>query len=59
MDFELTDRCKELRERLLVRAGEQATRPAPAPPAWNWADAARATWEVFEQAAGARGPAIP
>jgi glycosyltransferase involved in cell wall biosynthesis len=39
----------------LLAAGERAQRPAPAPPTWTWADAARATWDVYEQAcAGAR-----
>ncbi len=31
----------------LIAAAEAATRPAPAPPAWSWLDAARATWEVY------------
>jgi glycosyltransferase involved in cell wall biosynthesis len=31
----------------LLAAGVAATRPAPAPPAWSWADAARATWRVY------------
>lgn len=34
----------------LIRAGLRARRPAPAPPAWSWADAARATWSVYKQA---------
>ena len=34
----------------LIRAGEEASRPAPAPPAFTWEDAARATWEVYEEA---------
>jgi glycosyltransferase involved in cell wall biosynthesis len=34
----------------LVAAAEAAQRPAPAPPAWSWADAARATWDVYERA---------
>ncbi len=34
----------------LITAAEAAQRPAPAPPAWTWDDAARATWEVYEQA---------
>lgn len=37
----------------LVAAAEAAQRPAPAPPAWTWSDAAMATWEVYEQAASA------
>lgn len=37
----------------LVAAGEAATRPAPEPPPWTWIDAARATWEAYERAAGA------
>ncbi|MBA2262473.1 MAG: glycosyltransferase family 4 protein, partial [Solirubrobacterales bacterium] len=28
----------------LVAAAQRATRPAPSPPAWTWADAAAATW---------------
>jgi glycosyltransferase involved in cell wall biosynthesis len=31
----------------LLAAGAAATRPAPQPPAWSWADAARATWKVY------------
>ena len=37
----------------LVRAAEEATRPAPAPPTWTWADAAEATWQVYDEAAHA------
>lgn len=37
----------------LVAAAERATRPAPPPPAWTWADAARATWEVYCDAVAA------
>ena len=37
----------------LVAAAERATRPAPQPPAWTWADAARATWEVYCDAVAA------
>jgi glycosyltransferase involved in cell wall biosynthesis len=36
----------------LLAAGVAARRPAPKPPAWSWQDAARATWQVYEQAAG-------
>jgi glycosyltransferase involved in cell wall biosynthesis len=43
----------------LVAAAEAATRPAPAPPAWTWTDAARSTWETYERAAGWEGPAAP
>ena len=39
----------------LLCAGAAAQRPAPAPPAWSWLDAARATWDVYEQARGAAG----
>jgi glycosyltransferase involved in cell wall biosynthesis len=35
----------------LISAAEAAQRPAPAPPPWTWQDAARATWDVYEQAA--------
>jgi glycosyltransferase involved in cell wall biosynthesis len=38
----------------LITAAEAARRPSPPPPAWTWADAADATWEVYTQAAGAR-----
>ena len=31
----------------LLRAAEQARRPAPKPPPWTWADAARATWATY------------
>lgn len=43
----------------LVAAAQALTRPAPAPPAWTWTDAARATWEAYERAAGWKGPAAP
>jgi glycosyltransferase involved in cell wall biosynthesis len=43
----------------LVAAAEAATRPAPAPPAWTWTDAARSTWETYERAVGWEGPAAP
>jgi glycosyltransferase involved in cell wall biosynthesis len=39
----------------LVLTAEEARRPAPAPLAWTWEDAAEATWDVYEQAA--RAPA--
>jgi glycosyltransferase involved in cell wall biosynthesis len=35
----------------LLRAGAAARRPAPAPPAWTWEDAARATWRVYRDVA--------
>ena len=35
----------------LIAAAEAAQRPAPAPPAWTWEEAATATWEVYAQAA--------
>jgi glycosyltransferase involved in cell wall biosynthesis len=35
----------------LLYAGAAASRPAPAPPAWTWQDAARATWTVYSEAA--------
>jgi glycosyltransferase involved in cell wall biosynthesis len=34
----------------LMRAAEAVQRPAPPPPSWTWHDAARATWQVYEQA---------
>ena len=39
----------------LVAAAERATRPAPPPPAWSWADAAEATWRVYQEALAAVG----
>lgn len=36
----------------LLAAAVAAKRPAPAPPAWTWADAARATWRVYSDAGG-------
>ena len=36
----------------LLAAGAAAERPAPAPPAWTLADAARATWRVYSDASG-------
>jgi glycosyltransferase involved in cell wall biosynthesis len=36
--------------RALICAAEAVRRPAPAAPAWTWADAAHATWLVYEQA---------
>ena len=35
----------------LLSAGVAARRPAPAPPPWTWLDAARATWQVYEEVA--------
>ncbi|MGA2454053.1 MAG: glycosyltransferase family 1 protein [Solirubrobacteraceae bacterium] len=47
----------------LIAAGQAAQRPAPAPPAWSWEDAARATWSVYAHAAspvaGSRPTAAP
>jgi glycosyltransferase involved in cell wall biosynthesis len=34
----------------MVAAALEASRPAPAPPTWTWADAAAATWAVYERA---------
>ena len=34
----------------MVAAAQEAGRPAPAPPEWTWADAAAATWDVYERA---------
>jgi glycosyltransferase involved in cell wall biosynthesis len=39
----------------LLAAGAVAARPAPAPPAWSWADAARATWRVYADIAREAG----
>jgi glycosyltransferase involved in cell wall biosynthesis len=42
----------------LVRAAQDARRPAPAPPSWTWQDAARATRQVYREAvARAQRPA--
>ncbi len=38
----------------LIRAAEEARRPAPQPPSWTWDDAAAATWEVYREAMSAR-----
>jgi glycosyltransferase involved in cell wall biosynthesis len=35
----------------LLAAAQAERRPAPAPPAWSWEDAARATWRVYARAA--------
>jgi glycosyltransferase involved in cell wall biosynthesis len=37
--------------RALLSAAEAVARPAAAPPQWQWDDAARATWSVYECAA--------
>ncbi len=37
--------------RALIATAEATRRPAPPPPPWTWQDAARATWDVYEQAA--------
>jgi glycosyltransferase involved in cell wall biosynthesis len=34
----------------LVAAAHSVQRPAPAPPAWTWRQAAAATWDVYEKA---------
>ena len=34
----------------LVATAEATTRPAPPPLSWTWADAAQATWKVYEEA---------
>jgi len=38
----------------LLEAGARASRPAPAPPAWSWADAARSTWAAYAAACAQR-----
>jgi glycosyltransferase involved in cell wall biosynthesis len=40
----------------LLAAAAAATRPAPPAPDWTWLDAARATWEVYADAAGGTTP---
>jgi alpha-1,3-rhamnosyl/mannosyltransferase len=40
----------------LLEAGVNAVRPAPAPPDWSWADAARATWRVYAAAVALSQP---
>jgi glycosyltransferase involved in cell wall biosynthesis len=35
----------------LIASAEALRRPAPAPPSWTWADAAAATWDVYESVA--------
>jgi glycosyltransferase involved in cell wall biosynthesis len=44
----------------LVSVAQEAHRPPPPPPPWSWADAARATWTVYDSACGAAlpGPAL-
>jgi alpha-1,3-rhamnosyl/mannosyltransferase len=37
----------------LILAAEAAQRPAPAPPAWTWREAAEETWQVYRDAAAA------
>src|SRR5207244_12942886 len=39
--------------RQLIDAAQAARRPAPPPLPWSWEDAARATWQVYEQPAAA------
>jgi glycosyltransferase involved in cell wall biosynthesis len=36
--------------RALIATAEAAERPAPSAPAWTWQDAARATWQTYENA---------
>jgi glycosyltransferase involved in cell wall biosynthesis len=49
----------------LLEAGARAVRPAPAPPAWTWADAARSTWTTYAAACAElavrtpRAPRVP
>ncbi|HEY8584715.1 MAG TPA: glycosyltransferase family 1 protein [Capillimicrobium sp.] len=38
----------------LLAAAERAERPAPPPLTWSWDDAARATWEIYEEIAETR-----
>jgi hypothetical protein len=46
----------------LLAAAVAAQRPAPEPPPWTWADAARATWSTYATAIGevraGRTPAV-
>ncbi len=39
----------------LIAAGAAAERPAPAPPAFTWSDAARATWAVYHDVLAEHG----
>jgi glycosyltransferase involved in cell wall biosynthesis len=41
----------------LLATAATVCRPAPAPPAWTWEDAALATWGVYREAASERRPA--
>jgi glycosyltransferase involved in cell wall biosynthesis len=43
----------DLRE--LIKTAESLRRPAPAPPAWTWRDAAASTWDVYVDAAAQPG----
>jgi hypothetical protein len=36
--------------RALIATAEAAERPAPTAPVWTWQDAARATWQTYENA---------
>jgi glycosyltransferase involved in cell wall biosynthesis len=36
----------------LIDGAQRSLRPAPAPPAWTWRDAARSTWQVYRRAVG-------
>jgi glycosyltransferase involved in cell wall biosynthesis len=41
--------------RSLILAAQRVERPAPEPPAWTWADAARSTWETYRSVIGEAG----
>jgi glycosyltransferase involved in cell wall biosynthesis len=45
--------------RALIDTAQRAARPAPSPPEWSWADAARATWGVYTRAGGAAAAGRP
>ena len=43
----------------LLAAGAAAQRPAPPPPPFTWADAARATWDVYRELSSDRAASSP
>lgn len=43
----------------LLAKAEHSVRPAPLPPQWTWADAANATWDVYEAAVDGGAGGVP